>query len=109
MGKREKKQIRGTSSRPRLCVYRSHNHIYAQVVDDSTSKTLLSCSTLEANIKSQLSSTANKEASSLVGKLLGEKLLQNNIKQVVFDRKNRQYHGRLKALAEGVRTMGVIL
>jgi large subunit ribosomal protein L18 len=109
MGKREKKQIRGTSSRPRLCVYRSNNHIYAQVVDDSTARTVLSCSTTEANIKSQISNTANQEASTLVGKLLGEKLLANNIKEVIFDRKNRQYHGRLKALAEGVRTTGVIL
>ena len=108
MGKREKKKIKGTSIRPRLIVFRSHKHIYAQVIDDFSSRTLLSCSTMEKEIKSQLKSTANIEASNIVGKVIGKRLLARNIKTIVFDRNAKPFHGRIQAVAEGAREIGII-
>lgn len=107
MGKREKKIIRGTSSRPRLVVFRSHQHIYAQIIDDSSANTIVSCSTIEASIKLQLESTSNISASTLVGETIGKRLTEKNIKSVIFDRNGRPYHGRIKAVAEGARKAGL--
>lgn len=107
MGKREKKIIRGTSSRPRLVVFRSHQHIYAQIIDDSSANTIVSCSTIETNIKLQLESTSNISASTLVGETIGKRLTEKNIKSVIFDRNGRPYHGRIKAVAEGARKAGL--
>nr|YP_009455841.1 50S ribosomal protein L18 [Dictyopteris divaricata]YP_010205346.1 50S ribosomal protein L18 [Grateloupia livida]AQZ25057.1 50S ribosomal protein L18 [Dictyopteris divaricata]UAV85915.1 50S ribosomal protein L18 [Grateloupia livida] len=107
MGKRDKKIIKGTGSKPRLAVYRSNNHIYAQVIDDSCSKTMLSCSTLDVQIKIKCQKTANKIASKMVGEIIGTKLLEKDIQEIIFDRGKRPYHGRIKELAEGARFVGV--
>lgn len=101
------KQIKGTPNRPRLNVFRSHQHIYAQVIDDSRSITLFSCSSLDPELKTSLKTGQNCEAAKLVGEKLGKLLLENNVKKVVFDRGLKRYHGRIKALAEGVRSVGL--
>nr|YP_010032342.1 ribosomal protein L18 [Schizocladia ischiensis]QOW07549.1 ribosomal protein L18 [Schizocladia ischiensis] len=106
MGKRQKTKIKGTSLKPRLSVFRSNKHIYAQVIDDSCSKTIIACSTVEKEIQSQLSSTSTQLASKLVGEILGKRLLEIQISQIVFDRGKKPYHGRIKALAEGIRLTG---
>lgn len=107
MSKREKKSIKGSSSRPRLLVFRSHQHIYAQIIDDSLGQTIASCSTLEPSIKVQLESTATITASLLVGETLGKRLTEKNIQSVIFDRNGKPYHGRIKAVADGARKAGV--
>lgn len=107
MGKKEKKKIKGTSIRPRLVVFRSQKHIYVQIIDDSISQTIISCSTLEPEIKSQLESTANINASLIVGKTIGKRLFEKNISSVIFDRNGKPYHGRIKAIAEATRDSGV--
>jgi len=107
MGKREKKVIRGTATRPRLLVFRSHKHVYVQIIDDSSSRTIISCSTLESSIQTQLRSTSNITASTLVGETIGKRLLEKNIKSVIFDRNGKPYHGRIKAIAEGARNSGL--
>jgi large subunit ribosomal protein L18 len=103
-----KKKILGTTNRPRLCVFRSNQHIYAQVIDDTKSSTLVSCSTLDIEIREQIEVGKTCKASELVGFILGKRLLEKNIQTVVFDKRNRPYHGRIKALAEGVRKAGLI-
>lgn len=108
MGKRNRKKLKGTSTKPRLSVYRSNNHIYAQVIDDSCSKTILSCSTLEVEIKKKCEVTSTKLASKLVGERIGNKLLANNIQEIIFDRGGKPYHGRIKELAEGARFVGIV-
>jgi large subunit ribosomal protein L18 len=107
MGKREKKVIRGTAIRPRLLVFRSHKHIYVQIIDDSSSQTIISCSTIESTIQTQLKTTSNKTASLLVGETIGKRLAEKNIKSVIFDRNGKPYHGRIKAVAEGARNSGL--
>ena len=107
MSKREKKSIKGSSSRPRLLVFRSHQHIYAQIIDDSLGKTIAACSTLEPSIKVQLDSTSTITASFLVGETLGKRLTEKNIQSVIFDRNGKPYHGRIKAVADGARKAGV--
>jgi large subunit ribosomal protein L18 len=107
MGKREKKKIKGTSIRPRLLVFRSHKHIHVQIIDDSSAQTITSCSTLEPEIKSQLESTSNINASIIVGKTIGERLFAKNITSVIFDRNGKPYHGRIKAVAEAARDSGL--
>jgi large subunit ribosomal protein L18 len=101
------KQIKGTPNRPRLNVFRSHQHIYAQVIDDSKAITLFSCSSLDPELKTNFKTGQNCEAAKLVGEKLGKLLLENNVKKVVFDRGQKRYHGRIKALAEGVRSVGL--
>ena len=101
------KQIKGTPNRPRLNVFRSHQHIYAQVIDDSRAITLFSCSSLDPELKTGLKTGQNCEAAKLVGEKLGKLLLENNVKKIVFDRGQKRYHGRIKALAEGVRSVGL--
>jgi large subunit ribosomal protein L18 len=107
MGKREKKVIRGTADRPRLLVFRSHKHIYVQIIDDSSAQTITACSTLEPSIQTQLESTSNMNASLLVGETIGKRLVEKNIKSVIFDRNGKPYHGRIKAVAEGARNSGL--
>jgi large subunit ribosomal protein L18 len=108
MGKREKVLIRGTALRPRLVVYRSHQHIYVQAIDDSCGHTFLACSTQELEIKKQVDfNTSNIKAALLVGEAIGVRLAQNNITKVVFDRNQRPYHGRIAAVAEGIRKTGI--
>ncbi len=100
-------QIKGTLERPRLSVYRSNENIYAQIIDDSNSKTLVSCSTLDRSIKLELSNGRTCSASKVIGKKLAELSIQKNIKKIVFDRGPYLYHGRIKALADGAREGGL--
>jgi len=104
-----KKIIKGTLEKPRLSVFRSNNHIYAQVIDDTIAKTILSSSTCETIVKERLNSTSssNCSAAAVVGQVLGSKLKEQNISQIVFDRGRYPYHGRIKALADGVRESGL--
>jgi large subunit ribosomal protein L18 len=104
---RVRKKILGTPERPRLSVYRSLRHIYAQIIDDTEGHTLVAASTLDPALKNVLTSTGNKEAAFKVGELLAQKALERGIKKVVFDRGGNIYHGRIAALAEGARAGGL--
>ncbi|MGO1369121.1 MAG: 50S ribosomal protein L18 [Senegalia sp. (in: firmicutes)] len=104
---RARNKVHGTPERPRLNVYRSLNHIYAQIIDDVNGVTLVQASTLDKDLKEKLETTSNKEAAREVGKLVGEKAKNENIESVVFDRGGHIYHGRVKELAEGAREAGL--
>jgi large subunit ribosomal protein L18 len=104
---RLRRKVNGTSERPRLAVFRSNRHIYAQVIDDVTQHTLVAASTLESAFQAQPSSGATCDASAEVGKLLANRALEKGIAQVVFDRGGNLYHGRVKALAEAAREAGL--
>ncbi|WIV13166.1 50S ribosomal protein L18 [Proteiniborus sp. MB09-C3] len=104
---RIRKTVNGTPERPRLNVYRSLNHIYAQIIDDKAGRTLVSASTLDKDLKEKLEATSNKEAAKAVGKLVAEKALAKGIEEVIFDRGGCIYHGRVKELAEGAREVGL--
>ena len=100
---RVRKKISGTPEMPRLSVYRSLNNIYAQVIDDTTGKTLLSCSSLEL----KLENGGNIEAAKKVGEAIAKKCLENNIESIRFDRGGYVYHGRVQALADAAREAGL--
>lgn len=104
---RIRKKISGNSTRPRLCVYKSLNHIYVQIIDDEKQHTLCAASTLSKELKSTLKSTKSKEAAIAVGKLIAEKALKAGITKVVFDRNGYKYHGKVKLLAESAREAGL--
>ena len=97
-----RKKISGNSSKPRVTVFRSLKHIYAQVIDDETGNTMLSLSTLKSDIKKDLSNCGNKKAAEYLGKLLNEKIKEKGIKEIVFDRNGYLFHGRIKALADQI-------
>jgi len=99
--------IKGTSQRPRLSVYRSNENIYAQIIDDTTSRTLVSCSTLDRTIKIEITNGRTCEASRIMGEKLAELSLRQNITKIVFDKGPYLYHGRIKALADGARAGGL--
>jgi large subunit ribosomal protein L18 len=99
--------VTGTLERPRLSVYRSNEHIYAQIIDDTTSKTLLACSTLDRSVTLNISTGRTCDASRRVGEKLAELSVQKNITKIVFDRGQYLYHGRIKALADGARAGGL--
>jgi large subunit ribosomal protein L18 len=105
--RRVRRQVNGTPDRPRLCVFRSNNHIYAQVIDDAAQHTLAAASTVEPDLKQKLESTASCEASTQVGKLVAERALAKGVTKVVFDRGGNLYHGRVKSLAEAAREAGL--
>lgn len=105
--KRVRANLAGTTSRPRLSVFRSLNHVYAQVIDDSRGHTLLSASTKQAEVRDQLDGKSKKVQAELVGHALAKKAMAEGIKQVVFDRGGYKYQGRIKALAEGARQEGL--
>lgn len=105
---RVRKKIAGTSSRPRLCVFRSNTNIYAQIIDDEAGKTLVSASTLEKEVKASIANGSNKEGAAAVGKLIAERALAKEIKEVVFDRGGYIFHGRVEALAEAAREAGLV-
>ena len=105
--KRVRKKIVGTPERPRLNVFRSLHHIYAQVIDDSRGNTLVAASTLDEALKGALANGGNKEAARAVGLLIAKKALDKGVKSVVFDRGGYLYHGRIKELAEGAREGGL--
>jgi len=103
-----RKIVRGTVERPRLAVYRSVSHIYAQLIDDQEGKTLLAVSDLSPEVKAKVKKDATKQVKSgLVGELVARKALEKKIKKVVFDRGGFKYHGRIKALAEAARNAGL--
>jgi len=105
--RRVRKKVVGTVERPRLNVFRSLKHIYAQVIDDDQGHTLAAASTLDPELREALNGLTKIEQAKSVGKLLGERALARGVKQVVFDRGGYQYHGRVKSLAEGSREAGL--
>lgn len=104
---RMRKKVIGTPDRPRLSVYRSLNHMYAQIIDDTEGKTLVAASSIEPELRNRLSSTKNKEAAKEVGLLIAKRALEKGITKVVYDRGGNIYHGRIAALAEGAREGGL--
>jgi len=104
---RVRQKVTGTISRPRLCIFRSLNHIHAQIIDDSRSQTLVSMSTLDSQIRGKASGIVKIKKAEEVGTLLAERALNKGIKRVVFDRGGYKYHGRVKALAEAARKVGL--
>jgi len=104
---RVRKKILGTPERPRLNVFRSLKHIYAQIIDDTTGNTLVAASTLDPILKDKLQHGGNKDAAKAVGKLIGEKALEKGIQKIIFDRGGYIYQGRVRELAEGAREAGL--
>ncbi|MBQ1721593.1 MAG: 50S ribosomal protein L18 [Lachnospiraceae bacterium] len=110
---REKKHLKirnrfsGTAERPRLAVFRSNNHMYAQVIDDAAGKTIVSASTLEKDVKAKLEKTNNVEAAKVLGEIIAKRALDKGIENVVFDRGGYIYHGKVAALAEAAREAGL--
>ena len=110
---REKKHMRirnrfsGTAERPRLAVFRSNNHMYAQIIDDTVGNTLVSASTLQKDVKANLEKTNNVDAAAYLGKVIAEKALEKGIKDVVFDRGGFNYQGKVQALADAAREAGL--
>nr|YP_010199447.1 ribosomal protein L18 [Gracilariopsis tenuifrons]AXF36179.1 ribosomal protein L27 [Gracilariopsis tenuifrons]UAD89305.1 ribosomal protein L18 [Gracilariopsis tenuifrons] len=102
-----KKNIFGTNYRPRLCIFRSNKHIYAQIIDDTNNKTIISSSTIAINVKKNIKSSNNCSAARIVGQDIAKKSKEIGIKEVIFDRQNKIYHGRIKALAEAAREEGI--
>ena len=104
---RVRAKVVGTAHKPRLCIYRSLNHIYAQVIDDSIGQTLVAASTLHPEIKSEADGKVKTAKAGLVGSLIAKRALSEGINKVVFDRGGYKYHGRVKALAEAARQEGL--
>ncbi len=105
--RRVRTKISGTPDCPRLNVYRSINNIYAQVIDDQSGRTLVAASTLDPQLRTELSHGGNREAARKVGSLLASRAVEKGIKKVVFDRGGYLYHGRVKELADGAREAGL--
>lgn len=104
---RVRKSTRSREERPRLSVFRSHKHMYAQIIDDLAGKTLCACSSVEAPVSEGLKYCGNKTAAAAVGKALAAKALAAGITQVAFDRREYKYHGRVAALADAARAAGL--
>ena len=104
---RVRKNISGSSERPRLTVFRSHSNIYAQIIDDGVGKTLVAASTMEKSVRGAVVNAGNKVAAQAVGKALAAKAIEAGIKKVVFDRNGYPYHGRIKELADAARKGGL--
>ena len=104
---RVRKKISGTPERPRLCVYRSNAHIYAQIIDDAKGNTLFAASTVEKDIAAQVAEMDKKAAAKLVGKVVAERAVAGGVKEVVFDRGGYIYTGRVAQLAAGAREGGL--
>ncbi len=104
---RVRRSITASADRPRLTVFRSNKHIYAQVIDDINQKTLVSASTVSKELKGKVSKTSDLEAAVQVGKLIGQKAKEAKIEQVAFDRGSYLYHGKIKALADAARAEGL--
>ena len=104
---RIRNRFSGTAERPRLAVFRSNNHVYAQVIDDVAGKTIVSASTLEKDIKAELKNTDDIDAASKVGSVVAQRAMEKGIKAVVFDRGGYIYHGKVKALADATREAGL--
>ena len=104
---RSRNRFSGTAERPRLAVFRSNNHMYAQIIDDTVGKTLVSASTLDKDVKAELEKTNNVEAATVVGTVVAKKALEKGITTVVYDRGGFVYEGKVKALAEAAREAGL--
>jgi len=105
---RLRRWVRGSAARPRLAVFRSLNHIYAQIIDDDTGRTLAAMDSRAAAVRGRQASGGNVAAASIVGQLLAEKARGQGIERVIFDRGGYKYHGRVKALAEAARAGGLV-
>ena len=105
--RRVRKHVSGVPDRPRLNVFRSHKHIYAQVIDDTTGSTLVAASTVDVELRGQSSGKSKTEQAHLVGSLVAERAIDAGVKQVVFDAGGYKYHGRVKALADAAREAGL--
>jgi large subunit ribosomal protein L18 len=105
--RRVRAKVSGTAVRTRLRITRTNAHIYAQVIDDVAGTTLVSASSVDAEVKADLKNGANIEAAKAVGEAVGRRAVEAGIKEVVFDRGGRIYHGRVKALADGARSAGL--
>ncbi|MDD3794610.1 MAG: 50S ribosomal protein L18 [Lachnospiraceae bacterium] len=105
--KKIRNRFSGTTERPRLAVFRSNNHMYAQIIDDTVGKTLVSASTLQKDVKAELEKTNNVDAASYLGTVIAKKALEKGITTVVFDRGGFIYQGKVKALAEAAREAGL--
>ena len=105
--RRLRHHLAGTADRPRLAVFRSNSHMYAQVIDDTVGNTLVSASTLEKEVKSELEKTNNVEAAAYLGTVIAKRALDKGIKTVVFDRGGFIYQGKIKALADAAREAGL--
>ncbi len=104
---RVRKKVRGLTARPRISVFKSSKHIYAQIIDDEKGITLVSSSTLEKEIMDNFKHGGNRDAAKKVGELLARRALEKGVRQVVFDRSGYPYHGRLSALADSAREVGL--
>jgi len=105
--KRIRNRFSGTAERPRLAVFRSNNHMYAQIIDDTVGKTLVSASTLQKDVKAELEKTNNVDAAAYLGTVIAKRALEKNITTVVFDRGGFIYHGKIQALADAAREAGL--
>jgi len=104
---RVRKKVSGTPERPRLAVFRSEKHIYAQIIDDINAITMVSASSVEKEVKAEISKTWNKEGAKKVGELIAKRAIEAGIKEVIFDRGGFKFHGRIKELADGARSAGL--
>ena len=105
--RRIRNRLSGTTEYPRLAVFRSNNHMYAQIIDDTVGNTLVSASTLQKDVKANLEKTNNVDAAAYLGKVIAEKAIEKGIKDVVFDRGGFIYHGKIQALADAAREAGL--
>ena len=105
--RRLRNRFSGTAERPRLAVFRSNNHMYAQIIDDTVGKTLVSASTTQKEVKAELEKTNNVDAAAYLGTVIGKRAVEAGIKEVVFDRGGFIYHGKVKALADAAREAGL--
>ena len=105
---RMRNRINGTAQRPRLCVFRSNNHMYAQIIDDTVGQTLVAASTLEEEVKGKVEKTNNVEAAAYLGTVIGKRAVEKGIKEVVFDRGGFIYQGKVAALADAAREAGLV-
>ena len=104
---RMRNRFAGTAERPRLAVFRSNNHMYAQIIDDTVGNTLVAASTVEKDVKAELEKTNNVDAAAYLGTVIGKRAVEAGIKEVVFDRGGFIYHGKIKALADAAREAGL--
>ena len=105
--RRVRGKVSGTAARPRLCVTRTNAHIYAQVIDDVTGRTIVAAASVDPELKSALKTGSTVDAARVVGEAIGRRATEAGLTEVVFDRGGRLYHGRVKALAEGARSAGL--
>lgn len=105
--RRQRNRFSGTAERPRLAVFRSNNHMYAQIIDDTVGNTLVSASTLEKEIKAELEKTNNVDAAAYLGTVIAKRAIEKGIKEVVFDRGGFIYQGKVAALADAAREAGL--